>query len=99
MKEPVIMTPEGTIDIPRIDNDDLYERNEARAYEEGFEHCPCCGRAIKNPKYFFNSIWGSSAYPASGPHVEAVKDAWVMGVGPECAKRFPSGYVYEIKKP
>jgi hypothetical protein len=90
------LTPTNIINIPRIDNDELFEKNEEKASMEGFEHCPCCGKAIKNPKFFFKSIYGSCAYPSSGPSVELVNDAWVMGVGSECQKRFPKGYIFQI---
>ena len=84
--------PIEVIDIPRITNDDLFESNMGKAYEKGFEHCPCCGKAITNPKYFINSIWGGSTYPANDKR--QYNDAWVMGVGSECRKRFPEGYVF-----
>ena len=85
--------PQEVIDIPRIENYDMYERNTERAYEQGYEACPCCGKAIKNPKYFFNSIYGGCAYPASDK--TEYNDAWVMGVGTECQKRFPKGYIFQ----
>lgn len=86
-------TPNDIIDIPRIADSDMFDRNEEKAYDKGLEHCPCCGRAITNPKYFINSIYGGSAYPAADKNIYA--DAWVMGVGTECRKKFPARYVFE----
>ena len=86
--------PKNIIDIPVIDNMDIFERNQEKAYEKNLEHCPCCGKSITNPKYFINSIYGSQAYPS----IDKAKytDAWVMGVGSECQKKFPKGYVYTL---
>lgn len=86
------LEPQNIIDIPRISNDEMFERNQEKSYSEGFDHCPCCGRAIKNPMYFFNSIYGGSAYPANDKN--EYNDAWVMGVGTECRKKFPEGYIF-----
>ncbi len=88
--------PENIITIPVISNDDLFERNRERAYEKNLESCPCCGKAIPNPKFFINSIYGGAAYKADDKNEYA--DAWVMGVGTECRKKFPEGYVFEIKE-
>jgi len=85
--------PKEIIDIPRIENIDTFERNMDKASMEGFEHCPCCGKAIKNPKFFFNSIYGGCAYPANDKN--EYNDAWVMGVGTECQKKFPKGYIFQ----
>lgn len=89
-------TPKDIIAIPTITNSDLFERNRERAYEKDLESCPCCGKALVNPRYFFNSIYGGDAYKADDK--EEYDDAWVMGVGSECRKRFPDGYVFEIKE-
>jgi hypothetical protein len=86
LKEPV-----DIIDIPRILNDEMFQRNEENAYKMSLNHCPCCGKAITNPKYFINSIYGGCAYPSSDK--QYYKDAWVMMVGSECRKKFPNGYV------
>jgi hypothetical protein len=86
--------PKGIIDIPTIDNLDMFERNQERAYQKNLEHCPCCGKAITNPKYFINSIYGGMAYPSDD--TTQYSDAWVMGVGSECQKRFPKGYVFTL---
>ena len=92
--ENLTVEPKNIIDIPRIANDDTYEKNRDRAYEKGLEACPCCGKAIPNPKFFFNSIWGGMAYPASDKNEYA--DAWVMGVGIECQKKFPQEYIFTL---
>jgi hypothetical protein len=86
--------PKNIILIPRISNDDMFERNRDKADEQNFEHCPCCGRAIKNPTYFINSIYGGSAYPSDDK--TEYNDAWIMGVGTECQKKFPKGYVFTV---
>lgn len=86
--------PKDIIDIPMIANYDLFERNRDKANENGFvDHCPCCGKAIKNPQFFFNSIYGGCAYPANDKN--EYNDAWVMGVGTECQKKFPKGYIFK----
>jgi hypothetical protein len=81
------------IDIPRISNHDFFEKNREKADDLGFDHCPCCGRPIPNPKFFFNSAFGGSAYLSSDRN--EYDDCWVMGVGPECMKKFPKGYIFE----
>lgn len=86
--------PDGIIDIPQISNDDLFQSNRDKADEYGLNHCPCCGKAIANPKFFINSIFGGCAYPANDRN--EYRDAWVMGVGSECRKKFPQGYVFSI---
>ncbi len=86
--------PQNIIEIPRIGNYAMFERQQEKAYEEGLDHCPCCGKAIKNPTYYFNSIYGGAAYPANDKN--QYPDAWVMGVGSECMKKFPKGYIFKI---
>lgn len=88
------LEPKNIIDIPKISNYDMFERNRDKAEEQNFDHCPCCGRAIKNPTYFINSIYGGSAYPSDDKN--QYSDAWVMGVGTECQKKFPKGYVFTL---
>jgi hypothetical protein len=85
-------TPKDIIDIPQIENYDLFERNREKADDLGEQHCPCCGKVLLNPKFFINSIWGGQAYPASDKN--EYSDAWVMGVGSECRKKFPEGYIF-----
>jgi hypothetical protein len=82
------------ISIPSIDDMDLFKRNQERAYQKGFDCCPVCGRAITNPKYFFNSAYGGCAYLAIDR--AEYDDCWVMGVGPECMKKFPAGYIFTL---
>ena len=96
-KEPQRFTEEKEkelklIEIPRTISDERFERNREKADGEGLEHCPCCGRAIHNPTYFFNSAFGGMAY-LKHDRTEYI-DCWIMGVGPECRKKFPDGYVY-----
>ena len=85
--------PKNIIDIPTIDNMDMFERNREKADSLNMEHCPCCGKVIQNPKFFFNSIYGACAYPAADKN--EYNDAWVMGVGTECQKKFPKGYIFQ----
>ena len=82
------------IDIPRTINDISFERNRERSDGLDLPHCPCCGRPIQNPKYFFNSAFGGSAYLSIDK--TEYDDCWIMGVGPECMKKFPVGYIFEI---
>jgi hypothetical protein len=89
-------TPQGIIEIPTIENYDIFERNRDNADNKNLDHCPCCGKAITNPKYFINSIYGGDVYPAADKN--QYNDAWVMGVGSECRKRFPAGYVMTEKE-
>lgn len=84
--------PKNIIEIPTISNYDMFERNQERAYSLNLDHCPCCGKAITNPKYFINSIYGGMAYPSEDK--TEYNDAWVMGVGTECQKKFPKGYIF-----
>lgn len=83
------------IDIPQIDYD-RYEANKERAWEQDFEACPCCGKAIKNEKYFIRTAFGGSAYLAHDDN--DYDDTWAMPIGTECRKKFPEGYVFIIKK-
>ena len=87
-----VPTPQDIIDIPTIANDDMFERNRDKAELLNLDHCPCCGKAIPNPKFFINSIYGGCAYPSTDKF--EYSDAWVMGVGSECRKKFPTGYVF-----
>ena len=85
------MEPNSIINIPTISNDEMFEKNCEKAYTNNNEHCPCCGKEIKNPKYFINSIYGGCAYPKHDKN--EYNDAWVMAVGTECRKKFPSEYI------
>jgi len=92
--ETILQAPKNIIDIPTIENLDMFERNRDNADDKKLDHCPCCGKAIPNAKFFINSIYGGCAYPSIDKTEYA--DAWVMGVGTECQKKFPKGYVYKI---
>lgn len=83
--------PENVIDIPTLNDWKTFEKNREKAYSNGNEHCPCCGKEIKNPKYFINSIYGSDMYPKHDKR--EYPNAWVMGVGSECRKKLPIDYV------
>ena len=91
-----IVAKENIIDIPMIKDLNRFDKSRNRAEKAGFEHCPCCGKAIKNKKYFINSAYGGSAYPAKHKE-ENISDCWVMAVGSECRKKFPKGYVFQNK--
>jgi len=86
--------PEDIISIPTIENLDLYYSNADKADSMNMDHCPCCGRILKEPKYFINSIFGGGMYKADDK--ETYDNAWVMGVGSECRKKFPEGYVFKL---
>jgi len=85
--------PKDIINIPVIENIDMYLSNVDKADSLNLEHCPCCGKVITNPKYFINSIYGGDMYKADDKEIYA--DAWVMGVGSECRKKFPEGYIFK----
>lgn len=85
----------GMLDIPEIDDYQRYEHNKEKADERHLEHCPICGRAIPNPTYFFNSAYGGAMFVAT-EDADLYADCWVMGVGSECRKKLPKGYVFEI---
>jgi hypothetical protein len=84
--------PKNIIDFPRISNLEMFESNRVRAEDKNLEHCPCCGKAIPNAKFFVNTIYGGYAYPSIDK--TEYNDAWVMGVGSECQKKFPKGYIF-----
>jgi len=81
------------INIPTIENSDLYEKNRQKAESNNLDFCPVCGKAITNPKFYINSAFGGCTYLAHDK--TQYKDSWVMAVGPECRKKFPEGYVYK----
>lgn len=87
----------GVIEIPTISNYDRFEREQENAWANGLERCPCCGKGIKNGKYYINTCWGGSAFKAEY-EVNKYSDSWAMQVGSECRKKFPEGYVWESKK-
>lgn len=92
--------PDCIIEIPVTVDGFTFERNREAADARNLDHCPCCGRAIQEPKYFINSIYGGSMYPKHDKNV--YEDAWVMGVGSECRKSIPADYVMtaaELEKP
>ncbi len=86
--------PKNIIDFPVIDNYEMFEANREKADEQNLEHCPFCGKAIKNPKYFIRSIWGGSMYPAND--LNEYNDSWIICVGSECRKKLPKDYVFQI---
>lgn len=87
----ITLAPELIIDIPTLNDWKTFEKNRDKADANGNEHCPCCGKEIKNPKYFINSIYGGCMYHKNDKKEYA--DAWVMGVGSECRKKLPKEFV------
>ena len=85
--------PSNMIEFPKPSNWDMFESNQNKAYEKNLDSCPCCGKAIKSPSYFVNSIYGGYAYPANDKY--EYQDSWPMAVGSECRKKFPEGYVFK----
>lgn len=87
-KEPI-----NIIDIPQIaqamfkKNQKNYDTNASDFYGS----CPCCGKGIKKPKFFINSIFGAQMYPANDTN--EYDDTWQMPVGSECIKKIPTQYV------
>ena len=88
--------PKEMISIPTIENYELFEKNRTKADEENLNHCPCCGKAIRNPKFFVNSIYGGMMYPKNDK--TQYSDSWVMGIGSECRKNLPKDYVMTIEE-
>lgn len=85
------MEPTSIISIPILNDWDQFDRNREKADRNNNEHCPCCGKEIKNPKFFINSIYGGAMYPKTDKN--QYRDAWVMGVGSECRKKIPADYI------
>ncbi len=90
------MKPLNIIDIPTFNSLEQFERNREKADMKGNEHCPCCGKEIKNAKFFVNSIYGGCMYPKFDKNQYA--DAWVVGIGSECRKKLPIEYVMTEKE-
>jgi len=90
------MEPNNTISIPILTDWSKFEANQERAYEQNLDHCSCCGKAIKNPQYFIQSIYGGSMYPKADK--QFYNDAWVMGIGSECRKKLPIEYVMDSEE-
>lgn len=86
--------PQNIIDIPRIENIKKYISN-SQQYDENYDlfvgQCPCCGKGIKQAKFFVNNIYGGSMYPAND--TAEYQDAWLSPVGSECIKRIPTEYI------
>jgi len=89
----ITSTPKNIIQIPTIENWEMFERNQEKAYSKNLEHCPCCGKGITSSNYFINSIYGGEAYPSEDKN--QYEGAWEMAVGSECRKKFPEGYVFK----
>ena len=86
--------PKNIIDIPRIANVKQYMSNSEQydaTHDLYVGQCPCCGKGVKNAKYFINNIFGGCMYPANDTN--EYDDSWVSPVGPECIKRIPTEYI------
>jgi hypothetical protein len=84
--------PKNIIEIPRISNE-KFAANQAKYYnsqESFYGTCACCGKGIKEPKFFINTIWGGDMYPADDTN--EYNDAWTMPIGSECVKKVPTEY-------
>lgn len=81
------------IEIPQTTTDwDILDARRDKAEDMDLVSCPCCGKGIKNEKYYINSAFGGSAYiPINDDYLA---DTWEMVVGSECRKLFPKGYVF-----
>jgi hypothetical protein len=90
------MKPLNIINIPTFNSMEQFEINREKADMNGNEHCPCCGKEIKNPKFFVNSIYGGCMYPKFDKN--QYNDAWVVGIGSECRKKLPVEYVMTEKE-
>ena len=87
--------PKNIISIPRISNE-MFATNQEKYYndqENFYGNCACCGKGIKEPKFFINTIWGGDMYPADDTN--EYDDAWTMPIGSECVKKVP--FEYRIK--
>ena len=85
--------PINIIDIPQIGRA-MFENNQKKYYandSDFYGSCPCCGKGIKEPKFFINSIFGAQMYPSNDTN--EYDDAWTMPVGSECIKKIPTQYV------
>jgi len=80
--------PNETIEIPRVSSE-MFAANQAKYHsdhENFYGPCACCGKGIKEPKFFINTIWGGDMYPANDQ--SEYDDAWQMPVGSECIKKY-----------
>ena len=84
--------PKNIISIPKIANE-MFATNQEKYYnnqENFYGNCACCGKGIKEPKFFINTIWGGDMYPADDTN--EYDDAWTMPIGSECVKKVPTEY-------
>lgn len=61
------------------------------------EHCAVCGRKV-NPAtcWWVETAYGADAIAqAYRPHLDHGTYSGAFPVGPECAKRFPAGYLFK----
>jgi hypothetical protein len=85
--------PQTTIEIPKLSNKSMFTKNQTNYdanHSEFYGPCACCGKGIKEPKFFIKSIWGGDMYPANDQN--EYDDAWEMPVGNECIKKIPVEY-------
>ena len=92
-KQKDMKTPKNIIEIPRIAIS-AYSQNQENYYQNSniyYGSCACCGKGIKEPKLFINTIFGGEMYPANDSN--EYDDAWQMPIGKECAKKIPTEYL------
>lgn len=92
----MIMTnePKNIIEIPTMTNLALREKNYNHFLQNEAkfqDHCACCGKGIKEPKFWINTIYGGDMYPAND--MNQYNDSWQMAVGNECVKKIPTEYI------
>jgi len=89
--------PKNIIDIPKMDNQKKYVANRHN-YDMNYSlyvgQCPCCGKGIKEAKFFINNIYGGCMYPAIDK--QEYNDAWLSPVGSECVKKIPQEYIIKV---
>lgn len=75
--------------IPHICTDSaLRNRNQG-----SMTHCDCCGRPIKGAPKFWIEVVGSGDEVAPAAGSERADSLGFFPLGPDCAKRYPTGYV------
>lgn len=81
------------IDIPKVVNDDVYDKNIINADRLNLDFCACCGKALATSKYYFNSAFGGFAYIPLDDTV--YDDTWIMWIGASCKNKLPKEYIFK----
>ena len=83
--------PKNITDIPQSSS---YQENSKNFNSSKFQYkCACCGKGLNEPKFFINTIWGGSMYPANDNN--QYNDSWQMPIGNDCIKRIPTEYIIQ----